>query len=126
MDVYFAEYGTAAEGSDYTLPESTVHFDADQTAATLAVHVLNDHVADGDKRLTLVLESEPAEPYTLDTLADMATLTIHDGAPTVTIDDAAPVPEGDTAEFHVDALPGGGVRCYGRRAAGGGQRGRRF
>ncbi len=98
VDVVFQAYGTAVEGTDYTLPSTELDFVAGQTTATLEVDVLNDQLADGDKRLTLALNPDPAS-YTLDPWFNTATLTIHDGAPTVSVSGGPPVAEGDTAEF---------------------------
>ena len=101
--------GAAVAGSDYRSTSGTLRFETGETAQTIAVAVLDDETAEAEEGFTVRL-SDPSGA----TLADgtgTGTITDDDEPPTLVIDDAPPVGEGETAEFVVrlSAVSGVGV-----------------
>ena len=95
---YATADGTAAAGSDYTQVSGVLRFEPGETERAIAVATLDDGTPESEETFTVEL-SAPSDA----TLADAtATGTItDDDAPDLSIDDAAAVREGETAEFTV-------------------------
>ena len=93
--------GTALEGSDYTGTNGTLRFEPGEEARTIRVPVLDDEILEDTESFAVEL-SEPAGA----TLADgtgTGTITDNDEGklPALSIGDAPPVAEGETALFPV-------------------------
>ena len=88
--------GTAAAGSDYSAASGTLRFEPGETSQTIAVTTLDDSDSEVDETFTLTLSAASGA-----TIADGTGVgTIADNEPpTLSIDDAAPVTEGEPAEF---------------------------
>ena len=96
--------GTAEAGTDYTANQGTLQFAAGTVEQTIVVQTLNDSAAEPTETFTVELSS--ASNATLE--RDTGTGTIQDDdegggdrLPTLSIEDALTVTEGDTAEFAV-------------------------
>ena len=100
---YETQNGTAVAGSDYESATGTLRFEAGDTEQKIAVATLEDDTGEGTETFRV-------------TLSDPEGATINDGTATgriidagslstLVIADAAPVAEGDTAEFVVTLSP---------------------
>ena len=95
--------GTAVAGSDYTATNGTLRFEPGDTKRTIRVPVLDDEAPEETEGFTVEL-SDPSGAR-LEDAAGTGTITDHDETPTLLIDDAPPVGEGETAEFVVTLSP---------------------
>ena len=93
--------GTALEGADYTGANGTLRFEPDQATWTIRVPVLDDEFLEETEHFTVEL-SDPAGA-TLGDGTGTGTITDNDEGklPALSIGDAAPVTEGQTARFTV-------------------------
>ncbi|WP_108663013.1 Calx-beta domain-containing protein [Acuticoccus kandeliae] len=90
ITVVVATNGGTASGADYSIPETSVHFAAGETQATLAIEISDDTLDEADETIALRILS-----------ADGA--VIGDANATVTIrDDDAP--SGDGPDFNGDGI----------------------
>ena len=101
---YQTKNGTALAGSDYTETSGTLTFTAGQTTKTISVSTVDDDAQESDERFTVTLRNP--DGATLDDHTGEGTIRDNDGGgggslPTLSIGDAAPVPEGGTATFRV-------------------------
>ena len=104
---YATRDGTAAAGSDYEASSGTLSFAPGESRKTISVATIEDEVPEGTERFTVHLsESQGA---TLESDTGTATIVdddedeiVDEPPPTLSIADAAPVDEGDTARFAVD------------------------
>ncbi len=101
---YQTKNGTALAGSDYTETSGTLTFTAGQTTKTISVSTVDDDAQESNERFTVTLRNP--DGATLDDHTGEGTIRDNDGGgggslPTLSIGDAAPVPEGGTATFRV-------------------------
>ena len=99
--------GTAAAGSDYTASSGTLRFEPGQTAQAITVATLDDGTSESDETFTVEL-SAPSGATVADGTAT-GTITDDDEPPTLSIDDAVAVSEGEVAEFTVRLSAPSGV-----------------
>ena len=90
--------GTAAAGSDYTAASGMLRFESGETSQTITVTTLDDDESEVDETFTLALSG--ASGATIAGGTGVGTITDNE-PPTLSIDDAAPVTEGEPAEFTV-------------------------
>ena len=95
--------GTAVAGSDYTTTSGTLRFEPGDTTKTIRVPTVDDDTPEETEAFTVELSAPSGA-----TVADgtgTGTISDDDGGsrslPTLSIGDAAPVPEGRTAKFRV-------------------------
>ena len=100
---YKTKDGTAVAGSDYTAMAGTLRFEPGETTKTLRVPTVDDDTPEETEAFTVELSAPSGA-----TVADgtgTGTISDDDGGsrslPTLSIGDAAPVPEGRTAKFRV-------------------------
>ena len=99
---YKTKDGTAVAGSDYTAMAGTLRFEPGDTTKTIRVPTVDDDTPEETEAFTVELSAPSGA-----TVADgTGTGTISDDGgsrslPTLSIGDAAPVPEGRTAKFRV-------------------------
>ena len=91
--------GTAAAGSDYTSTAGMLRFEAGETKKTIVVRTIEDSTAEEREAFTVEL-SDPAGAAVAQGTAT-GTIADDDDPPGLSIADAPPVREGDTAEFVV-------------------------
>ena len=104
---YATADGTAAAGADYTAVSGVLRFEPGETARTIAVATLDDGEPESEETFTMELSAPSGA-----TLADgtaTGTITDNDALPTLSIDDAAAVSEGETAAFTVRLSAASGV-----------------
>ena len=94
--------GTADAGSDYTTTSETLRFDPLETTKTIQVPVLTDSMSEPSE--TFEVELRNPSRATLDDARGVGTIAA-DPMPGLTIDDAAPVAEGNDAVFTVTLHP---------------------
>ena len=94
--------GTAGGGSDYTTTSETLRFDPLETTKTIQVPVLTDSMSEPSE--TFEVELRNPSRATLDDARGVGTIAA-DPIPGLTIDDAAPVAEGNDAVFTVALHP---------------------
>ncbi len=94
--------GTAGGGSDYTTTSETLRFDPLETTKTIQVPVLTDSMSEPSE--TFEVELRNPSRATLDDARGVGTIAA-DPIPGLTIDDAAPVAEGNDAVFTVTLHP---------------------
>ena len=94
--------GTAGAGSDYTTTSETLRFDPLETTKTIQVPVLTDSMSEPSE--TFEVELWNPSRATLDDARGVGTIAA-DPMPGLTIDDAAPVAEGNDAVFTVTLHP---------------------
>ena len=94
--------GTAGAGSDYTTTSETLRFDPLETTKTIQVPVLTDSMSEPSE--TFEVELRNPSRATLDDARGVGTIAA-DPIPGLTIDDAAPVAEGNDAVFTVALHP---------------------
>ena len=94
--------GTAGGGSDYTTISETLRFDPLETTKTIQVPVLTDSMSEPSE--TFEVELRNPSRATLDDARGVGTIAA-DPMPGLTIDDAAPVAEGNDAVFTVTLHP---------------------
>ena len=94
--------GTADAGSDYTTTSETLRFDPLETTKTIQVPVLTDSMSEPSE--TFEVELRNPSRATLDDARGVGTIAA-DPMPGLTIDDAAPVAEGNDAVFTVALHP---------------------
>ena len=99
--------GTAAAGSDYTSTAGMLRFEPGETSTSIAVQTIEDATAEETERFTVQL-SDPSGATIADGTAT-GTITDDDDPPGLSIDDAPPVREGETAEFTVRLSAASGV-----------------
>ena len=91
--------GTAVAGSDYAATSGMLRFEPGETAQRVTVATLDDGTSESDETFTVELSAPSGA-----TVADgtgVGTITDDDGVPELSIDDAAAVSEGESAEFAV-------------------------
>ena len=100
---YKTKDGTAVAGSDYTAMAGTLRFEPGDTTKTIRVPTVDDDTPEETEAFTVELSAPSGA-----TVADgtgTGTISDDDGGsrslPTLSIGDAAPVPEGRTAKFRV-------------------------
>ena len=100
---YKTKDGTAVAGSDYTAMAGTLRFEPGETTKTLRVPTVDDDTPEETEAFTVELSAPSGA-----TVADgtgTGTISDDDGGsrslPTLSVGDAAPVPEGRTAKFRV-------------------------
>ena len=91
--------GTAVAGSDYTATSGMLRFEPGDTSKTIGVPTIDDATTEETERFTVQL-SDPSGATIADGTA-AGTITDDDDPPELSIDDAPPVREGETAEFVV-------------------------
>ncbi len=94
--------GTALAGSDYEQTSGKLTFPPGSGTRTISVQSLEDDAAESDERFTVRL-SDP-DGATIEDGTAQGTIRDDDGGgtlPALTIEDAAPVAEGETASFPV-------------------------
>ena len=99
--------GTAVSGSDYASASGILRFEPGETAKTIDVVSLDDETHEAEEGFTVEL-SLPS----WSTIADgtgVGTILDDDDPPELSIDDAPPVAEGETAEFVVHLSAASGV-----------------
>ena len=96
------EHGTAGAGSDYSTTSETLRFDPLETTKTIQVPVLTDSMSEPSEDFEVELRN-PSRA-TLDDARGVGTIAA-DPMPGLTIDDAAPVAEGNDAVFTVTLHP---------------------
>ena len=94
--------GTAGAGSDYSTTSETLRFDPLETTKTIQVPVLTDSMSEPSEDFEVELRN-PSRA-TLDDARGVGTIAA-DPMPGLTIDDAAPVAEGNDAVFTVTLHP---------------------
>ena len=94
--------GTAGAGSDYSTTSETLRFDPLETTKTIQVPVLTDSLSEPSEDFEVELRN-PSRA-TLDDARGVGTIAA-DPMPGLTIDDAAPVAEGNDAVFTVTLHP---------------------
>ena len=94
--------GTAGAGSDYSTTSGTLRFDPLETTKTIQVPVLTDSLSEPSEDFEVELRN-PSRA-TLDDARGVGTIAA-DPMPGLTIDDAAPVAEGNDAVFTVTLHP---------------------
>ena len=94
--------GTASAGSDYSTTSETLRFDPLETTKTIQVPVLTDSMSEPSEDFEVELRN-PSRA-TLDDARGVGTIAA-DPMPGLTIDDAAPVAEGNDAVFTVTLHP---------------------
>ena len=94
--------GTAGAGSDYSTTSGTLRFDPLETTKTIQVPVLADSLSEPSEDFEVELRN-PSRA-TLDDARGVGTIAA-DPMPGLTIDDAAPVAEGNDAVFTVTLHP---------------------
>ena len=94
--------GTASAGSDYSTTSETLRFDPLETTKTIQVPVLTDSMSEPSEDFEVELRN-PSRA-TLDDARGVGTIAA-DPMPGLTIDDAAPVAEGNNAVFTVTLHP---------------------
>ena len=94
--------GTAGAGSDYSTTSGTLRFDPLETTKTIQVPVLTDSLSEPSEDFEVELRN-PSRA-TLDDARGVGTIAA-DPMPGLTIDDAAPVAEGNEAVFPVTLNP---------------------
>ena len=94
--------GTAGAGSDYSTTSETLRFDPLETTKTIQVPVLTDSMSEPSEDFEVELRN-PSRA-TLDDARGVGTIAA-DLMPGLTIDDAAPVAEGNDAVFTVTLHP---------------------
>ena len=94
--------GTAGAGSDYSTTSETLRFDPLETSKTIQVPVLTDSLSEPSEDFEVELRN-PSRA-TLDDARGVGTIAA-DPMPGLTIDDAAPVAEGNDAVFTVTLHP---------------------
>ena len=94
--------GTAGAGSDYSTTSGTLRFDPLETTKTIQVPVLTDSMSEPSEDFEVELRN-PSRA-TLDDARGVGTIAA-DPMPGLTIDDAAPVAEGNDAVFTVTLHP---------------------
>ena len=94
--------GTAGAGSDYSTTSETFRFDPLETTKTIQVPVLTDSMSEPSEDFEVELRN-PSRA-TLDDARGVGTIAA-DPMPGLTIDDAAPVAEGNDAVFTVTLHP---------------------
>ena len=104
---YATADGTAAAGSDYTAASGTLRFEPGEMAKTVTVTTLDDETSESAETFTVEL-SAPSGAALADGTAT-GTITDDDEAPTLSIDDAAAVVEGEPAAFTVRLSAPSGV-----------------
>ena len=108
---YKTEDGTAKVGSDYTAKARTLRFEPGNTTKTIRVPTVDDDTPEEAEAFTVEL-SAPSWATVADGTGT-GTITDEDGGsrslPTLSIGDAAPVPEGRTAKFRVTLSAVSGV-----------------
>ena len=98
--------GTAMADSDYTAKSGTLSFDPGTTRQTIEIVTREDQTAESEEGFIVMLSAPTGATLADDTGA--ATIIDDDivgGLPTLTIADAAPVSEGEIAEFVVTLSP---------------------
>ena len=99
--------GTAVAGSDYTSTAGMLRFEAGETLKAIVVPTIEDSMAEETERFTVEL-SDPSEAAVADRTAT-GTIDDDDDPPELSIDDAPPVREGESAEFVVRLNAASGV-----------------
>ena len=101
---FTTEDGSAVDGSDYTAKAGTLRFEAGDKNKTITVSTVDDSEPEETETFTVKLNGPSGATLADDT--GTGTITDNDGGdvvslPAVSITDAPPVAEGDTAEFAV-------------------------
>ena len=101
---FTTEDGSAVDGSDYTAKAGTLRFEAGDKNKTITVSTVDDSEPEETETFTVKLNGPSGATLADDT--GTGTITDNDGGgvvslPAVSITDAPPVTEGDTAEFAV-------------------------
>ena len=95
--------GTALAGSDYEETSGTLTFAVGTETQTISVPTHEDDIAEADETFTVRLSD--ADGATIEDDSARGTINDNDGGggrlPILTIEDAAPVGEGETAQFSV-------------------------
>ena len=91
--------GTALAGADYTPTSGVLRFEPGETEQAIVVPTIDDGAPESEETFTVEL-SAPSGATVADGTAT-ATITDDDEPPTLSIDDAAVVSEGEAAEFTV-------------------------
>ena len=99
--------GTAVSGSDYTSTSGMLRFEAGETSKTIAVPTIEDATAEETERFTVELRDPSGATVAAGTAT--GTITDDDDPPELSIADAAPVQEGEPAEFVVRLSAAGGA-----------------
>ena len=97
--------GTAAAGSDYESTSGTLRFAPGDLKKSISVATLQDEAIEDVEEFTVELHNAQGATLEVDTgvgtIVDDDEVDVDDRQPALTIADAAPVAEGDTAEFVV-------------------------
>ena len=91
--------GTALAGSDYRATEGTVRLEPGETMRAISVSVLDDHLPEATEQFWMELR-DPSGASLADGTGS-ASVIDNDEPPTIAIDDAPPVKEGETARYAV-------------------------
>jgi hypothetical protein len=77
--------GTATAGDDFTPLAGTVTFLPGKSTATITLTAVNDAVADAGETVQVTLTADPDDNYRLNPTRSLATLTIADNEPVVSV-----------------------------------------
>jgi Calx-beta domain len=85
LTVTYSVSGTATSGTDYTTLSGSVTFEADAENAFVGFNTIGDNTADDDETIVATLTGA-GSTYTIDSLADDATITVADQTLTVWVE----------------------------------------